>query len=217
MLSVPIFTDRNAQTYNITRGFNSLLTSGSADLYASTAKVFWIKQQKFCMAVWKGYTTANQRTLTLLSFLSHSFLSDTLNSSSHCCFSVCVFVTTSQASVSFHLFLLGFLFLFSLKLPTLMHRLTHIDFFFPSHVFRALHFLHLISHVANSLSVFCFLSSHLNFLSPSPFSFTQIGFPAPMICSHFPDCSILPLQHSSLSHPLTSSSSNKQLHYSAWE
>lgn len=45
--------------------------SGSADLYASTAKVLWIKQQKFCMAAQKGYTTACEGLLALLSLLIH--------------------------------------------------------------------------------------------------------------------------------------------------
>lgn len=45
--------------------------SGSAALYASTAEVLWIKQQKFCMAARKGYTTAGEGLLALLSLLIH--------------------------------------------------------------------------------------------------------------------------------------------------
>lgn len=114
------------------------LTSGSAN--ASTANVLWIKQQKSCMAVWKGYTRANHRSLTLYTFNSLSVFLSHLRTQ---IFLLPLFSPLVSSS------------LFSQALPCLLHHLTHIDFF-PLLLFT-FHFLHFISHVAHSISLFSIL------------------------------------------------------------
>ena len=98
--------------------------SGSAALYASTAKVLWIKQQKFCMAARKGYTTAGEGLLALLSLLIHIPSRPSLIPSSPspaALFSV--FLTQYHSSLSlFTLFSVS-----SLKLSSVLHNLTYID------------------------------------------------------------------------------------------
>lgn len=167
-------------------GLISLLTSGSANLHGSLAKVLWIKKQKFCMAVQKRYTTANQGSLTLIHILLPlSFLCNTSK-------------TLSLGSVSVFFALFGTHFSFLLRI-LLLHSLSLsclcivwlLLIFYPPHVLLPLCF---ISHAACSFSLSS--SSHLICLIPIPIYFNTdwISCSPPllrMISSHFPNC----LQH----------------------
>lgn len=109
---------------------------------------------------------------------------------------------------------------------SLLRELSRISFFLPCTSAPSVHF--------TSLSHFAYCSAFIYLLSPCthpflpslpypPFSFHRLvflSFPSsPLISSHFTDCPILPpaSRTFSLLLSLTCSSSNKQLHYSAWE
>lgn len=129
-------------------------------------------------------------------FLTHSFPSNTFNTLSHCCFSA--FSSQYHRFLSlFAPFSLGFFFSF-------LHSQTHMDCFPLSCPPCTLL-------LARNFSCCTFLVSlFLPLLSFHPIPFflytDWISCPSPslrIISSHFPDCSILSLQHFALPHPLT--------------